>query len=411
LLKTLYRSPALRVTAAFAVGGLAFTVGNLILARVMPSAEYGLVSLVIGIVSVGTYIAPLGIDLVVPRRGLSLGPALRRAAALTSALVALTATALAAAVYHLEWGLLACVLVATTAAGIVQVTTAHFQSQHRFGISVPLLQASNWALVPVGLITALVGTGGAFLPSALLALIGLLTAAIGWGLVMVDGRGAPRSGLPSRLWREAVPLMAVHSASACFLQLERLVIAPTVGFNELAVFGVLASLVGSPYRMLQAAVGFTLIPRLRQAASIEARAQLVWREALVVVAAMAGGSVLIWLLAPFVAHELLGGRYDLTDALMLATIVSGVLKVFSAFATAAASALASERRLTVLSIASWACIGIATLASFAAARWGLVGVLYAISAGWLLRCLVASWIALPHLRAPTFSGSQIPGDR
>ena len=53
MLKTLYKSPALRVTAAFAVGGLAFTVGNLILARVMPPAEYGLVSLVIGIVSVG----------------------------------------------------------------------------------------------------------------------------------------------------------------------------------------------------------------------------------------------------------------------------------------------------------------------------------------------------------------------
>jgi O-antigen/teichoic acid export membrane protein len=411
LLKTLYKSPALRVTAAFAVGGLAFTIGNLILARVMPPTEYGLVSLVIGIVAVGTYIAPLGIDLVVPRRGLPLGTALRRAAAVTSALLALAATVLAAAVYRLEWGLLACILVATTAAGIVQVTAAHFQSQHRFGISVPLLQASNWALVPVGLMTAVVGVGGALLPSALLALLALLTAATGWGLVMVDARAAPRQGLPSRLWQEAVPLMAVTSASACFLQLERLVIAPTVGINELAVFGVLASLVGSPFRMLQAAAGFTLIPRLRQAASTQARAQLLWHEALVVVAVMAGGSVILWLVAPFIAHVLLGGRYDLSDALILATIVSGVLKVFSAFATAAASALASERSLTLLSIASWACIGIATLASFAAARWGLVGVLYAISAGWLLRSLVASWIALPHLRAPAFSPSQIPGDR
>jgi O-antigen/teichoic acid export membrane protein len=316
-------------------------------------------------------------------------------------LVALVATALAAAVYRLDSGLLACVLVATTAAGIAQVTAAHFQSQHRFAISVPLLQASNWALVPVGVITAIAGAGGALLPSALVALMGLLTAAAGWGLVMADRHLPARADLPPRLWREAVPLMAVHSASATFLQLERLVIAPTVGINDLAVFGVLAALVGSPFRMLQAAVGFTLIPRLRQAASSQARAQLLRREALVVVAVMAMGSVIIWLVAPFIAHALLGGRYDLSDALILATIVSGVLKVFSAFATAVASALASERDLTLLSIASWACIAIATLASFAAARWGLVGVLYAISAGWLLRSLAASWVALPHLRAST----------
>jgi hypothetical protein len=45
-----------------------------------------------------------------------------------------------------------------------------------------------------------------------------------------------------------------------------------------------------------------------------------------------------------------------------------------------------------------ACVTIATSASFAAAPWGLVGVIYAISAGWLIRCFIASWLSLPHLR-------------
>jgi Na+-driven multidrug efflux pump len=49
---------------------------------------------------------------------------------------------------------------------------------------------------------------------------------------------------------------------------------------------------------------------------------------------------------------------------------------------------------------SWATLGVSIVAAFAAAPWGLVGVLYGISAGWLARSLIATWMALPHLRRP-----------
>jgi hypothetical protein len=192
--------------------------------------------------------------------------------------------------------------------------------------------------------------------------------------------------------------MSVTLGGAIFLQLERLVIPATVGIKELAIFGVLAALVGSPFRIVQSAVNYSVIPALRDARTVDERRQLLRRECFVIAAALSLASVGIWILAPRVANWLLAGRYDLTDSLMLATLVSGVLKVLSAFGTSVASAIAPENALRVLSVATTVCIGIAVAASFAAARWGLVGVLYAISFGWLIRCVVASWISLPHLR-------------
>jgi hypothetical protein len=400
MLKFLYNSPALRVATAFAFGGAAFTIGNLILARVLPASAYGLVSLIIGLVSVAAPIAPLGIDLVIARRGLRLGLHLRRAAFAASVLTGLLTTLVGALLYHLQPSLLVCLFVATTTGGMSQSSAAHFQSQKRFAISVPILQSSNWALIVVGVITAVVAASTAVVPTAILAASGAIAGVIGWVLV---SRKTEDSGVPVRtggLWSEAIALMSVTAASAVFLNLERLVVPTTVGIKDLAIVGVLAALVGAPFRVVQAAVGYSVIPAMRDAASVEERRQLLRRESLVVAAAMGLGSLAIWIVAPRIAHVLLAGRYELTNQLMLATLVAGVLKVLSAFGTAVVNALAPEKGLQVMSIASWACIALATDVAFPAAQWGLVGVLYAISLGWLARCFVAAWVSLPHLRNP-----------
>ena len=56
------RSPALAVAAAFAIGGAGFTVANLLLARTLPPIEFGLVSLILGLLNLGLQVAPLGAD-------------------------------------------------------------------------------------------------------------------------------------------------------------------------------------------------------------------------------------------------------------------------------------------------------------------------------------------------------------
>jgi hypothetical protein len=92
------------------------------------------------------------------------------------------------------------------------------------------------------------------------------------------------------------------------------------------------------------------------------------------------------------------GRYALSHALIAATLVSGFLKVSSGFLTAVVVSCGEERRLRLLSLVCWGSIGISVAAAFLAGPWGLVAVLYGISAGWLVRCVGTAFLALPYLR-------------
>jgi Na+-driven multidrug efflux pump len=112
------------------------------------------------------------------------------------------------------------------------------------------------------------------------------------------------------------------------------------------------------------------------------------------------GSVVIWYVAPPLAHWFLAGRYDLSAALLYAALISGVLKLCSAFATGTVIALSDEDGLRVLGLVSWGTIALSTIAACAAAPWGLVGVLYGIATGWLVRSVIAACMAMPHLRRP-----------
>ena len=149
-----------------------------------------------------------------------------------------------------------------------------------------------------------------------------------------------------------------------------------------------------------------MIPRLRDANTVSERRRLLRHEFLVFSIVMGLASVAIWLLAPRIAHWFLTGRYDLSTALIIAMIVSGLLKVLSAFGTSVVSALAPEKGLYLLSTASWACIVLATALAFVLQPWGLTGVIYAISGGWFARTCAAFWIAAPHLRLTVRAATQ-----
>jgi O-antigen/teichoic acid export membrane protein len=399
MLRALQNSASLRASAALALGGVGFTLGNLLLARALSPDQYGLISLVIGVLSLACLAAPLGIDLVVARRGLQLDGRLRRSVVASSVVVGCATAAICAAVYGLPASLTGLILVATAGLGLVQGAAAYFQGQQRFGIAVWLLQISNAVLVPVALITLLAGNASAVLPAALIAAGSLVGGLGSWWLVTAETRALVARGTRLLgLWREALSLLTITMASSTFLQLERLLLVPTVGVQGLALFGVVASLVISPFRMMQSAVQFTLIPGLRAAGGTRERRRLLIREIAVISFALACGSLIIWMVAPPIAHWFLGGRYDLSDALMVAAIVSGALKVLSAFATAVVVSLGDARDLRRLSVTAWMSIAVAVAGAFLAAPWGLVGVLYGISVGWIVRSLAAIALATPYLQ-------------
>lgn len=400
MLKALYRSASLRIAAAMGVGGVGFSLGSLLLARQLPTEEYGLVSLVLGIISFGGLVAPLGIDLVAARRGIRLDAAWRRAAIGACVLMSLAAALLAALVYHLSAALAVCVALSILALGVAQSVGGHFQGQQDLRLAVWVVQLINAALFLVALLDMAIGFTSAVAVCALLAALAILGAAALWWLV---SRRAGRGDIQPRAWGmrwEAMSLLSVQACSSAFMQLERLLLGPVVGLHDLAVYSVLAALVSSPFRLLQAAVQFTLIPTLRVAGDAHARRAKVAREAGLVFVTVAAGSVAIWVLAPPIARWMTAGRYDLSHALIVATLISGFLKVSSGFTTAVVVSCGEERRLRILSFASWGAIVISVAGAFLTRQWGLVGVLYGISAGWLVRCVLTGWLAFPFLRPP-----------
>jgi O-antigen/teichoic acid export membrane protein len=398
MIRGLYRSPALRVAAALGLGGASFSLGSLLLARELPTEQYGLISLIVSIAFFAIPIAPLGIDFVITRNGLMLGPFLRRVALATSLLAGVVVVLAGALLYAPGYKLLTCLLVATTAGGISQIAAAHFQSQRQFAASVALTQAPNWALLIAALASVVARSEGALFPAVVFVATTCAFACVGWWVVSRRTTGSEHRLQGSQMWSEAMALLATNAASSLFLQLERLVIPATVGLNELALYAVLAALVGSPFRMIQNAASVTLVPRLREASTSEARRHLLLREASLILVVIVVGSLLIWLLAPPVARLMLRGRYELSGALMIATIVSGVLKVVSAFAVAVASTLAPAKSLRLLGLSSWACVVIGIGAAFALAGFGMVGVLYGVTFGWVIRCLFAGWLSWRYLR-------------
>ena len=406
MFKALYRSASLRAAAAMAIGGVCFSLGSLLLARVMPTEEYGLVSLVFGIVGVAGLTAPLGLDQVAARRGIRLDADWRRAALGACVLTALVAATLASLVYHLSAALALSVALITLALGIAQSAGGHFQGQQHLRTAVWVVQLLNGALILVALLDLGIGLASAGEVCLAIAAVAVLAAAAVWLLMRRREGLGDRQPTPWRLRGEAMSLLTVQTCSTAFIQLERLLLGPIVGLHDLAVYSVLAALVSSPFRLLQAAVQFTLIPTLRIAGDARARRAKITREATLVFVTIAAGSVAIWVLAPPLARWMTAGRYALSHALIAATLVSGFLKVSSSFLTAVVVSCGEERRLRLLSLVCWGSIGISVAGAFFAGPWGLVAVLYGISGGWLVRCVGTACLALPYLREPRRSDAR-----
>jgi O-antigen/teichoic acid export membrane protein len=397
MLKALYRSASLRTAAAMGVGGVGFSLGSLLFARLLPTEEYGLLSLFLGIVAVAGLAAPLGLDQVVARRGISLDAGWRRAAFWACVLTSLGAALVAVLVYHLSAALALDTALATLALGIAQSAGGHFQGQQHPRAAVWVVQLLNGALFLVAVLDFGLRIGSASEVCLLVASVGIVGAAAIWWFVRRRQSVGEDLSKPWGLRGEAVSLLTVQACSAGFMQLERLLLGPIVGLHDLAVYSVLAALVSSPFRLLQAAVQFTLVPTLRAAGGARARRAKIGREAILVFVTIAAGSVAIWVLAPPIAHWMTAGRYALSHALIVATLVSGFLKVLSGFATAVVVSCGEQRRLRILSFVCWGSIGISVAGAFLTGPWGLVAVLYGISAGWLVRIVFTTWLALPYL--------------
>ncbi len=398
-MKRLWQSPTVRSMVVYGASGLGFSGANLVLARVLSTEQFALFTLVIALGNLGYSLAPVGLDGVVNRRHLEAGPALLRQALQAALPVALVFAGIGLFAYQMPLSLASMLFVSTLVGGLMVVAGATFQSEQRFGVSLAIYQSPNIVLPLAAWATVALHGREAWLP-VLISTLGFVAAAwYGWRTLFRERHLKPHreSGFS---WREGLAFAGLSASGLLLIQLERLVIPHVLPLADLAVFGVLGAIAGSLFRVLQMGVGYSLLPRLRAAVTIEARRRLIEHEAKLVVWIVALGSASIWFLTPMVERWFLGGKYHLSAGLILASIVSGIGKIANSFSKAMVSALADPRELSLVNALGWGSVAVSLAAAYAGARWGLAGVIYGVGLGWYLRAALSSALVLRHLRLP-----------
>ena len=387
-------SAALRAAIAFGVSGVAFAVANLALAATLEPAEYGRFSLFLALVLLGAELGPVGADGVINRYRLRPSPRMLIRTLISSAFVGAISVAVALNLYQLTFAVLPLIFITIVAQTMSVVAAAHYQSVQRFRWSLAVSQAFNGILFVAAALTVL-GTHSAFFTAWFLAM-GVLAWSVGSSASLFFRHQIWQERHDAFPWLESIAFVGMRGAAAILVVTERLTVPRTLSFEALATFGVLASLAGAPFRMLQQGVGFTLLPKLRMANSAEARRHVL-RHELLVVAFVAGTTAIVLLIATVPVVSLIyGDRYPVTTSLVLAMVLAGHAKVVSTIAVSAGSALGTARQLAIVSTSGWIAVGIAIAGAIIGARWGLTGVIYGTSLGWLVRAIVAGWISAPY---------------
>jgi O-antigen/teichoic acid export membrane protein len=350
-------------------------------------------------VNLGHALGTGGVDGVVTRRHLDAGPALLRRSATVGAFVAAGLTLVAATAYHLPIPMLVVVFVSTAAGGVMMVASARFRSEQRFGISLALIQSPNLVLILAAIVVILSNEAEAWLPVYIAAIGFVLAAFLGWGLLLSESKPRPASAPPFP-WGEALSFAGLNAAGLVLVQLDRLVIPHVLTVHDLATYGVLAAIAGSLFRVLSMGVGYTLVPRLRDASGVLQRRVLIAHEAKLVGILTVTGAALIWFVTPLIEDWFLAGKYHLAGPLVLATIVGGVAKIANSFTKSVVSALGSSAELSQVNLLGWGSLAVAIPAALVGARWGLAGLMYGVALGWLLSAATALYFALRHLKLP-----------
>ncbi|HEX5574666.1 MAG TPA: hypothetical protein VFX42_02230, partial [Gemmatimonadales bacterium] len=221
-MRKLWYSPTLRSAVVYGASGLGFAGANLILARVLPTGEYALFTLVIALVNLSFALAPLGVDGVVNRRRMDAGPRLLKRT-LAAALAVGVAFVVIAQAYHMSAPSMLVVFVSTVAGGAMVVAGAQFQSEQRYGISLALLQSPNLFLILAACAVLVTGTRGVGLPLTICALGFALAAVFGWWMLFRE-RASKGPGESSFSWSEALSVAGMNASGLVLVQLDRLVI-------------------------------------------------------------------------------------------------------------------------------------------------------------------------------------------
>jgi len=396
-MRQLLASPAFYVAAMYGATGIGSASANLLLARFLTITDFALVTLLMALLNVSLPLATAGMNGVVNRRILDLGPRMLRRVLITSAVAAGLAVGAGRIIYALDALSLLVLFPCVVAGGATFLAAAQFQSVQRFTLSIFLNQLSNYLFLIAALAMVFFAIYRPWFPLLIILMGYVATAAWAWSKFCKKTlrRGRSAQDFP---WREALFYAGIQAAGLLLFSMERLLVPKLLTLDDLATFGVLSAVALAPFRILELAVGYTLLPRLRATTDVAARRTLLAHEAGTVAATVLVASLVVWYLGPPIAALFVGQKYELTPVLLLAAIVAGSIRVASSLPRASATALCSTRELGYLAVLMWLSVGCALAGAVVGARWGLVGIIYGVAFGWGCRGVAAACVAARHLR-------------
>lgn len=387
------RSPALRTAAALAAGGAGFALGNLLLARHLTETEFGKVSLLLSVIQVGATLGAPAVPTLVNRYRLDATSALFWQCAAGSVLAGAAVTCLMVPFGKFPLSLAAVLGLTITLAALGRVAAAFFQSRQLFGRSLLLTQVHNWLLLASVPVVLLLNDPSAF-AVALVVLCGyFMTTVVGWRSAsqQLTERNPP---LSRKQWlTEGMSVAGFVLANNLLFQLDRLLIGGLLSIRDLATYAVVAAVAGSAFRMLQVGAGYSLAPRLRTCTNRQTAMKLLRGEGILLAGTGLLATAAVLVLMPWLIEHFLAGRYDVPRGMVVAVIGIGFIRTWEAAASATVSALGSARELLLLNLLSWLTVALGSACAAWASRFGLMGVVYGLGAGWCLLALGSSVLA------------------
>jgi O-antigen/teichoic acid export membrane protein len=392
-------SPAVKAASAFTLGGAAFALANLLLARNLSTQEYGEFALILAITTVSIPLGSISLDAIVLRHRPGPQAQLLKLSILTGLTIGTFVALLGSLAYSIDERFLPLIVLAIAAGSVTRMSSSIYQSEKHYKASLWLLQSQNVTLILAAIFAGLFVSVTTQIVYSAYAGHWLLAAIIGWvsvkqfsGLLVNKSWKIP--------WAESAPLFGHLLAAQLTAQLDRLMIPKLLNIESLATFGVLAALVIAPFKMFQTGMGYTLIPGLRTATNKKARRDILAHEsmtaAFVIFVAILSGFVV----APWVTKIFLQGKYVLEYSLIGAAVFAGSLQVAVVFVSSIVTALGNRGQLALLNRGTWLALAISIAGGWWGARWGLPGVVLGFSSGGLLRIVVAASIATRLWHAP-----------
>lgn len=397
LIKKLAQEPSIRTTAVFALSGLAFSVGTLLLARNMSIQAFGHVALAIAMFNIFALLAPVGIDQIALRQ-----PVNTNAKFIGRLLVSGMSMGFAVGLIYMWSAELAyadalAMTLAIASGGIIATIASMARSVGREATALSYATAASWILLLIGLVSWQMPMKNALVPLSMFAGGNVAVAVWGW-LNIHKTYTVGADSTDTIPWGEALPLLSIAAIGTIVLQLERLIIPAMIDIQALALFSVLASVAIFPFRLLTSSAGFSLVPKLRTTSDARLRRKLVRKEFFAMLCLLLLATAGILILAPYATDIVTNGRYQLSLNLTLAACINGSAKVLQALPRAVLTGCGDAQQIAQLN--RWGVFGLlaSIVGAIAGAHWGLTGLLYGVAIGSMAGSVPAILLARTSLR-------------